>query len=305
MERERGRVHRKVKFTTSTRPAAYSGDASEVMVKRILVLGAAVLLAACSGEESPDPVEAAFAEASEAYARGDLAGSESSLRGILVADSLNPDAWHNLGVVLLEQGRYDESVSAIERALELDPGRPGMYALLCGAQVGCGEIREALASGERAVSSDPSDATAFNNLGRAYMEAGMYSDAAACFTTAIRRTPSNPAPHYNLACLYVMAGDPGSALPLLEEAIALSPAYPGARTQLAVVHGMLGHFEEAGHEAQMALAQNPLDLMAMNCLALSLQSRGMHEQAVEVYKDMLPLVTDSTGRALLLVRMGE
>lgn len=269
----------------------------------VLFVSLAMLIVACSRDEMPDPLSEAFAKASDAYAEGDLEGAESWLRTVLATDSLNTDAWHNLSVVLLEQGRYGEAAAAVGRVLLLQPRRRGAQALLCGALVGMGNVGGAISAGELAVSTDPSDASAFNNLGRAYLEAGRLPDAAACFTTAIRRAPSDPSPHFNLACMHIVAGEPEAALPLLQHTVSLAPAYPGARTQLAVVYGMLDLYEEAGYEAEMALAMNPRDLMAMNCLALSRQNLGLFDQAALVYKDMLPLVTDSISREQLLSRM--
>lgn len=248
-------------------------------------------------------MEEAFGNAAQAYSQGDLEGSESWLRTVLAADSLNSDAWHNLSVVLLEQGRYGEAAAAVGRLLDIEPERRGARALLCGALVGMGNIGGAIEAGELAVSADPTDASAFNNLGRAYLEAGRPADAASSFITAIRRAPGDPSPHFNLACMHIVAGEPASALPLLQRTVSLDPDYPGARTQLAVVHGMLGSYGEAGHEAEMALAANPRDLMAMNCLALSRQNLGLCDQALELYKDMLPLVTDSLSRAEILLRI--
>jgi len=275
----------------------------EMPVRIIQVVTAAIMLVACSRGEMADPVEDAFLKAADAYSRGDLEGSESWLRSVLTADSANTDAWHNLSVVLLEQGRYGEAAAAAGRVLELQPRRRGTRALLCGALLGMGNVGGAITAGELAVSTDPSDASAFNNLGRAYLEAGRLPDAAGCFITAMRRAPSDPSPHFNLACMHIMAGEPELALPLLQQTVSLAPAYPGARTQLAVVYGMLESYEEAGYEAGMALAMNPRDLMAMNCLALSRQNLGMNDQAVSIYKEMLPLVADSLSREELLSRM--
>jgi superkiller protein 3 len=275
----------------------------EMPVRVFIIVSVGIMLLSCSRGEMPDPVADAFLQASDSYKAGDLEGAESLLRSVLASDSMNIDAWHNLSVVLLDQGRYGEAAAAVGRVLTLNPRRRGAQAVLCGALVGMGNVGGAITAGELAVSMDPSDASAFNNLGRAYLEAGRIQDATVCFNTAIRRVPSDPSPHFNLACIHIVAGQPASALPLLQRTVSLAPAYPGARTQLAVAYGMLELYEEAGHEAEMALAMNPRDLMAMNCLALSRQNLGMNEQAVSVYKDMLPLVADSLSREQLLARM--
>ncbi len=263
-----------------------------------------ILMLSCSGNEVPsDPGEEAFARASQAYVSGDLAGAESCLLQVIRLDSLNPNAWHNLGVVLMEQGRYSEAVAALEMTILLEPGRPGARAVLCGALVGADRIEEAVAAGELAVSGDPSDATAFNNLGRAYLEAGLLQDAAWCFESAIRRAPSNPSGYFNLGCMHVMAGDPEPAIELLLETVSLSPAYPGARAQLAAAYGMLGSYAESEQQARMALAAREGDLMAMNCLAMALQGSGRESEAMEVYKAMLSMVPDPSARALIRSRM--
>lgn len=272
------------------------------MKDRLLIL--ALLIVSCSGNEAPDPAEEAFSRASEAYVRGDLAEAEAGLLQVISHDSLNPNAWHNLGVVLMDRGRYAEAVSAFERTITLEPSRPGAHAALCGALVGADRIQEAISTGELAVSGNPSDATAFNNLGRAYLEAGLHQDAAWCFESAIRRAPSNPSAYFNLGCMHVMAGDPETALELLLETVSLSPGYPGARSQLAAAYGMLGRFNESEHQARMALAARGNDMLAMNCLALALQGLGMNSEAMEVYKEMLPLVSDPSARTQLLERMG-
>ncbi len=51
------------------------------------------------------------------YERGDLPGAEASLRKAIKADSGYQTAWVNLGLVLAEQGRYDEAQAAFQNPL--------------------------------------------------------------------------------------------------------------------------------------------------------------------------------------------
>jgi Flp pilus assembly protein TadD len=229
--------------------------------------------------------------------------AEECLRKVVFLDSLNPNGWSNLGVVLLETGRYSEAVRALEKALELDPGRAATMGVLCGALVGMENPEAAIPWGEASVAADPGDAAALNNLGRAYLETGRFQESAAAFEAAMRRDPSMASPRFNLAMIHVVAGNPEPALALLLETVSIAPDYPGARAQLAVVYGMMDSLEESERQARMALEQDAADLVAMNCLALSLQGRGLREEAMEVYKAMLPMVADSAARSALLSRM--
>lgn len=275
------------------------------MGERLPFLAGILLAASCGSGPRDTAPEEFFAMASRAYRRGEMERAEECLRRVIILDSLNPSGWSNLGVVLLETGRYPEAVEALEQALELDPGRARTMGALCGALVGMEDPEAAIRWGEAAVAADPGDAAALNNLGRAYLETERVREAAAAFETAIRRDPSMASPRFNLAVIHVMAGNPEPALPLLLETVSLCPGYPRARTQLAVVYGMLGSLEESELHAGIALAEDPADLAAMNCLALSLQGRGLREEALEVYKTMLPMVQDSAAREALLSRMTE
>ena len=55
------------------------------------------------------------------WKRGDLAGAESGLDGILNTNPADVDAWCLMGEVLYGLDRIEESRTAFERALDLDP----------------------------------------------------------------------------------------------------------------------------------------------------------------------------------------
>lgn len=64
-------------------------------------------------------------QAIAAWKRGDLAGAEAAFRKALEARPRSAGATSNLGMVLLEQGRFDEALSWLRKAVDIDPRHAG------------------------------------------------------------------------------------------------------------------------------------------------------------------------------------
>ena len=56
-----------------------------------------------------------------AYALGDYRGAEKAYRSALDAEPENAAIWNNLAYALAAQGRREDSLAAIRRAIELEP----------------------------------------------------------------------------------------------------------------------------------------------------------------------------------------
>ena len=62
---------------------------------------------------------------------GALAQAESRYRQVLALDERQPDATHNLGAVLAQQGKLSDALPFLLRALDLEAGRrAGMRTIL-------------------------------------------------------------------------------------------------------------------------------------------------------------------------------
>jgi superkiller protein 3 len=59
---------------------------------------------------------------------------------------IRAEAHYNLGVVYSEEGRFGEAVAELERAVELDPGEPGIRYALATAYARAGRREEAAAA---------------------------------------------------------------------------------------------------------------------------------------------------------------
>ncbi len=70
------------------------------------------------------------------------------------------------------------------------------------------------------------------------------------------------------------------------------------------MYGAPDGLEKSERRAGMALAENTASPATMNRPALSLQGRGLREEALGVYETMLSMVSDSAAMASSLSWMG-
>lgn len=171
--------------------------------------------------------------------RGNLTGAEEALRAALRA---RPDTWttaHNLGVFLLELGRYEEAERLLKQAVasqarDADALAPAPYLALARLYLATGRAELALAQSERAQGMAPSadalalrgaarfelrqpdiaeedfraalaldarHALALGGIGQIQATRGEYELAATSFRAVLEIEPQNPVARENLARL--------------------------------------------------------------------------------------------------------
>jgi TolB-like protein/Tfp pilus assembly protein PilF len=107
----------------------------------------------------------------------DWSGCEQEFRRAIELNPNDSHAFHYYSHYLQGKGRFDESLAASLRALELDPLSPAMSVHLGGVYIGTHQFDKAIASLQRAIELDPNFAPAHNFLGDAYLGKGTPEDA--------------------------------------------------------------------------------------------------------------------------------
>ena len=87
---------------------------------------------------------------------GDLAGAEKVYLAIVEVVPNAPDDWMDLGNIYLRQGRTDEALRALDRAVKLDPKRADLRATHGRALRVVGKRKEAALEFQQALNLDPS-----------------------------------------------------------------------------------------------------------------------------------------------------
>ncbi|OFX18704.1 MAG: hypothetical protein A2V77_01130 [Anaeromyxobacter sp. RBG_16_69_14] len=185
---------------------------------------------------------AAFNQGSHALASGDWEEAERSLRPIVEDDPQLVEAWNNLGIALLRQGKVDGARAAFERAISLDPAYPA--ALQNAGLLALGEDGRPVEAAElfrRAAAADPGAAAPRVNLAIALARAGRVAEARAVLLGARKRFPQDPDVLYHLGIVSERAGDRVRAAEAYAAFLAAAPGTPGERAR--AVRERLGAWE--------------------------------------------------------------
>jgi adenylate cyclase len=142
-----------------------------------------------------------------------------------------PDAFGMLGWVRLLQRRYDEAIDLVRKAVQLDPNRAKMRAVLSSALCYSGQFREALEHGLKAFRLNPFPPIwYFENLGIPYRHLGQYERSVEVFEAALQSTaPSDSwyqvTHRMNLIAAYVEMGQMNQARRYVEEILEIDPNF--------------------------------------------------------------------------------
>ncbi|MDP4005617.1 tetratricopeptide repeat protein [Methylobacterium sp. NEAU K] len=108
----------------------------------------------------------------------------------LYREPANPLFFSGLSTLLTNRGDHDGAISALERALELDPDHAMAHANIAGVYQRRFRYGDALRHAERAISLEPGNAGAHSNRGSALLALGRLGEAIEAFDRAIALDPS-------------------------------------------------------------------------------------------------------------------
>jgi tetratricopeptide (TPR) repeat protein len=106
-------------------------------------------------------------------------------------------AWFNKGDLLLNLGKYNESIEAYDRAIELNQSYAAAWSHKGNAFSNLSRYNESLECYNKAIELDPKYAVAWNNKGAALSYQANYDDAIKAYDEAIRLDPQYPNAWYN------------------------------------------------------------------------------------------------------------
>lgn len=124
----------------------------------------------------PESPAASFNLGSALARAGEYVEAERLLR-VALEKRPNSQTWTGLGVVLRQQGRFDEAATSLEAAIEADPGNAAAYDHLGTIQVARGELEAAVRTYRRLTRNRPSVA-AHQELAEVLRRLGREDEAA-------------------------------------------------------------------------------------------------------------------------------
>ncbi|BAH76599.1 hypothetical protein DMR_31080 [Solidesulfovibrio magneticus RS-1] len=208
--------------------------------------------------------------------------------------------WTVLSAAMLRQGRNEQAISPLRRALTIAPQQAGLHSNLGLALFGLGRTEEAMACFDRALDIDPEAVGARNNRGNALESQGQLEEACQEYEASLAIAPDQPRTLYNLANTLYALGRPAEAVPRYQAALALCPDYAYALANCGVALTALGRAAEAEDYARRALRLEPGLVEARILLANTLIARGYPADALTVVEAGLDLTPGPELRRLFV-----
>ena len=139
------------------------------------------------------------------------------------ADNLLAIEYYNKGVDLAYEGKYDEALVSIDRALEENPNFTLALVTRAGILNARGQYQEAIDAADTAIALDPGEAAAWNNRAFALNQLGRYSEGLAAADTAVSLDPDLVEGWVNKGSSLIGLERYEEARTASEEALALDP----------------------------------------------------------------------------------
>jgi serine/threonine-protein kinase len=221
--------------------------------------------------------------------------SAEAYQKALALDSGYAPAWAGLSEALYglanragtPAGRAEglrRSLSAAEKAIELDPGLPAGYlARAESRRVGAWDFAGAEADMERALALGPADARAQRAHGYVLLENGRAREGLSSFRKAIELDPLDGETWFGLAAAHLELGDKASARTALERAREVTPDTPLVGFAL----GQLSLLEGKPVAALSVFEQEPVESWRTLGAALARHTLGQTAAAQEALDELV------------------
>ncbi len=159
---------------------------------------------------------------------GRLEAARAVYEVLLREDGEQPDVLHGLGVLYIQEGRFDEAEGCLRKASQLSPGKGSNWNDLGEALRRLGRMDEAIAAYRQALEVQPAFVEAMNNLGVALAGQAEVEEAKRCFRQAIEADPDYPHPYCNLGVVLEYEGEIDEAMQCYAAAVLRKPDFAEA-----------------------------------------------------------------------------
>jgi tetratricopeptide (TPR) repeat protein len=145
-------------------------------------------------------------------------------------------ALENLGNAYRQQQRFDEARDMLQQALSINPDDPETNYSMGMLDAQTGKSDDAYTYLKRALAARPDYPEALNNLGILCLKTHREAGAIDNFETSIRVAPDFDQSYLNLARVYVIEGKPNNARAVLNLLLERHPDHPQALQMLEQIH---------------------------------------------------------------------
>ncbi len=229
-------------------------------------------------------VQQHVARGAELEQKGQYAQAEQEYRAALLLDYQNADLYAVLAVVLGEQEKWDDAVSAGREAVRLNPEDDAAHDNL-GVSLGVKhDWNDAISEFREALRLNPDDAMAHVNLGMALGNEGNWDGVIAEEHQASRLDPNNDMAHNYLGWALGHKGDSDGEIAEYREALRLNPSNDHAHMGLGEVLANNKDWDGAIAEFREVVRLKPNNAEPHYILGLALELNDDRQGALHEFR---------------------
>jgi len=221
---------------------------------------------------------------------GDSTPESAQLAQVETYSSGSLQAAHEYSVAqdLQSMGKWEESTSHYQKAVELDPNMGRAYAGLAAVYANMGRRPDADKFYQMAMSriDRMSDREKYRTRGGYFLMVREPKEAIQEYQSLVKQYPADLAGYSNMALAYFYLRDMPKALQEGRKAVEAFPRFLLQRNNLALYAVYAGDFAEGEKQAQLVLDQNPTYANAYSALAMALTGQGKIDQAKQTYEKL-------------------
>jgi tetratricopeptide (TPR) repeat protein len=242
----------------------------------------------------PDTPAALFEAGLRLLQAGQLQGAEQSGRRALAIDPGHADSLHLMGLLSLLAKQYAIAIEWFAEAIRRNPNVADYFFNLASALKQQGRIDEAIKSLDRALVLQPDYAEGWYGLGELLQQQKRLDEAIMSYDVALKCKPTYREAANASGLLYFETKRYEEALARFTRSLEIEPNQPGAFNYISRCHWALRRFEEALTNGYKAIALAPDHPELNKNLGLLLQKLDRHEEALAWFDKALALRPDFT-----------
>ena len=212
--------------------------------------------------------------------QGKLDQAVATLRRALIRDSELPEININLGTALARSGDQSAAIDAFQNALLASPGSTAAHSNLATVFQARGNFKQAQYHFQKAIWSDPNHAVPHYNYGRALAGMKIFADAESELRDALRLDPRLAEAAVSLGLMLAQTARPERAIEQYRNAIEIKPGLAAAHFNLGLALLGMGKGVEAKPHFQAVLQSDPNDDRAHLYLGRILLTQGDRASAI-------------------------
>jgi protein O-GlcNAc transferase len=257
-----------------------------------------------------------MAEASNALYRDALVACEQGrveegihlLRRAITSAPTDARIHRLLGMALLRVGRYQDALASLDHAISIGPATADKFGVRADVLVALGRLDEAVVSYDDALALAPDSINDWCNRGAVLHDLKRYDAAIESFERAIALAPDATPAHYNRGIALAALAQHERAIESFDRVLALAPDHADACNNRGQSLRAMGLSERALASFDRALSAVPDHLPALVNRAVTLAEMQRYEEAVRAADKVLAISPQhasawhSRGHSLLALR---